>query len=318
MRTLAALTLALAVAAPLFAADDTIRKGFNVAEGGTLHLDADLGPITIVSGGSGVAVEVVRSTGGRRGEERLRDHKIEFRQSGNDVYVEDDLPRISRWTWNDDYEVAWNIRVPAHYNVDVSTSGGAIKLANIGGNVDAETSGGSISTGTISGRANLETSGGSIHVAGANGEVLAHTSGGSIEIGNTNGRVEAKTSGGSIRLSQIDGDVVARTSGGGIRIDNARGSIDAHTSGGPIVASLAGPLRDDTKLATSGGSVTLTLTGNVNAELDAQTSGGSVSSDVPVTVQGTQNDGTLQGRIGAGGPRLVLRSSGGGIRVKRG
>src|SRR5687768_2530833 len=66
-------TITLALAAALFmttaafAADDIIRKGFNVAEGGTLRLDADLGDITIVTGGTGVAVEVIRDADGRRG-----------------------------------------------------------------------------------------------------------------------------------------------------------------------------------------------------------------------------------------------------------
>jgi hypothetical protein len=52
-------------------------------------------------------------------------------------------------------------------------------------------------------------------------------------------------------------------------------------------------------------------------ELDARASGGGVDSDVPVTVQGTQERDQVRGRIGGGGPALVLRSSGGGIRVKR-
>jgi hypothetical protein len=37
---------------------------------------------------------------------------------------------------------------------------------------------------------------------------------------------------------------------------------------------------------------------------------------VPVTVQGTQDEDSIRGRINGGGPKLVLRSSGGSIRVK--
>ena len=50
-RTLFALTLLLAVSA--LGADDVIKRGFNVAPGGTLRLDADIGSIKVVTGGAG-------------------------------------------------------------------------------------------------------------------------------------------------------------------------------------------------------------------------------------------------------------------------
>ena len=53
-------------------------------------------------------------------------------------------------------------------------------------------------------------------------------------------------------------------------------------------------------------------------DLDAHASGGGVSSDVPITVQGKQDEDSLVGKINGGGPKLVLRSSGGGVRVKKG
>ena len=56
---------------------------------------------------------------------------------------------------------------------------------------------------------------------------------------------------------------------------------------------------------------------SVNLNLDAETSAGSVSSDLPVTVSGIKDRGSLQGTINSGGPRLVLRSSGGGIRINK-
>ena len=311
MRRLLTLTLALAIAIPALAAQDTIRRGFNVTDGGTLRLTAGIGNVTVVSGGNGVAIEIVRESHGRRGEEMMREHDIDIRQSGNDVIIDGKLDRGNSWfrIWDsDDYEVKWNIRVPARYNVDLSTSGGSINLADMGGTVEARTSGGGIRTGKLGGTANLRTSGGSVTVAGGSGKVNAHTSGGSIEIGDTTGEVEAKTSGGGIRLGRVGGSVLARTSGGSIRIDDASGAVDASTSGGSITATLSGQPRGDSRLSTSGGGVTVSLAGGISVDVDAKASGGGVHSDVPVTVQGTQDEGEL--------PKLVLRTSGGGIRLK--
>ena len=312
-RTLFALTLLLAVSA--LGADDVIKRGFNVAPGGTLRLDADIGSIKVVTGGTGVAVEIIREARGRKGDELLREHEIKFQQSGNDVIITSEFEdRWDRWFRN--YEVQWNIRVPSRYNLDVRTSGGSIELADIGGTVDARTSGGSIRTGRLDGVAELKTSGGSIVVGGASANVVAHTSGGSITIGDTTGPVEARTSGGSIKLARIGGEIVARTSGGGIRIDDAMDTVDASTSGGSIHASLSRQPKGDSRLSTSGGGVTLEIANSIAVELDARSSGGGVHSDVPITVQGTQDNDTLRGRINGGGPKMVLRSSGGGIRVR--
>jgi len=321
MRRTLMLSLVLLAATSLFA-DDVIRKGFNVAQGGTLRLDADVGRVKIVTGGNGVAVEIVRKARGRKGEEQLAAHKVTFSQEGNDVVIDtpDSDGRFDRgwfgWRDSSSFEVEWNIRVPDRYNVNAKTSGGSIELDPIDGTVELSTSGGSIETGKVSGTARLRTSGGSITVEGATAEVDAKTSGGSIRIGDTDGPVDARTSGGSITLSRVRGNVVAHTSGGNITIDEASGSIDATTSGGSIKAQLSGPITADSKLSTSGGSVTVSLSPRVAVDIDARASGGGVSSDVPITIQGRQDDGELKGKVNGGGPTLTLRTSGGGIRVK--
>jgi DUF4097 and DUF4098 domain-containing protein YvlB len=320
MRRSLVFALLLFAATSIFAADDVIRKGFNVSDGGTLYLDADFGDVTIVSGGNGVAVEIIREARGREAQQRLRDHKIEFAQRGNDVVISTpDRDHDRKWfnffDW-DDFEVQWNIRVPKHYNLKVETSGGAIELDDVGGTVDADTSGGSIKTGRLGGPAKLRTSGGSITIDGAAAQVDARTSGGSIKVGDTDGPVDVRTSGGSISLARIRGSVIARTSGGGITIEDATGSVDASTSGGSIRATLSGQINADSKLSTSGGGITVAIAPNVAADLDARASGGGVSSDVPITVQGTMDDDELRGKINGGGPKLTLRTSGGGIRVR--
>jgi len=315
MRRTLTLAFIFAFATAAHAAHDTIRRGFNVADGGTLHLDAGVGSIKIVAGGSGVAFEINRKSHGLHDDDELREHRITFQQQGNDVFVESDFEHS--WDrWFSSYDVQWNIRVPAHYNVEVKTSGGSIDLANLGGRVEAHTSGGWIKTGHLSGPATLKTSGGSITVGGSRMNVVAKTSGGSITIGDARGSVEAKTSGGSITITRADGDVEARTSGGSIRIEDATGAVNASTSGGSIQARLSRQPRGDSRLSTSGGGMTVTLANGVSVDLDAHASGGGVDSDVPVTVMGKQNDDSLRGAINGGGPKLVLRTSGGGIRVK--
>ncbi|HWW61687.1 MAG TPA: DUF4097 family beta strand repeat-containing protein [Thermoanaerobaculia bacterium] len=301
--------------------DDVVRKGFNVTAGGRLTLEAGFGDVRIVTGGTGVAIEVVRRARTNDREdaaEIFRDHEISFDQNGNDVIVKARYDRDNHWFhWDNGLSVQWNIRVPAKYSVDVHTSGGDVKLTDVSGEVEVRTSGGDIDAGRVSGPTNLRTSGGDIAIDSASGNVTAHTSGGGITIGDTTGWVEAKTSGGSIHLARVSGDVTARTSGGGIKIEEAMGRVDASTSGGSITARFGKQPGGDSRLSTSGGGVMVYLAPNVAADLDARASGGGVHSDIPITVMGTQDHDSLEGKINGGGPRLVLRTSGGGITVTR-
>jgi DUF4097 and DUF4098 domain-containing protein YvlB len=295
--------------------DDTIRKGFNVADGGTLTLDADLGDVKVVSGGTGVAVEILRSADA----DTMRKNAITFEQQGNDVAIHSRYERIHNWFGSShELRIRYNIRVPAHYNVKLSTSGGDIDLGDLAGQANLHTSGGDIHMANINGTVDAHTSGGNLHLDSSNGPALLRTSGGDIEIGRANGRVEAKTSGGSIAIDYAASTVNARTSGGSIRIKEALDAVDASTSGGSIHARISRQPTGESRLSTSGGNVTLEVPASLGAMLDAHASGGGIESDIPVTIQGRKDEDSLVGTVGGGGPRLVLRTSGGGITIRRG
>jgi len=140
------------------------------------------------------------------------------------------------------------------------------------------------------------------------------TSGGSIEIENLIGEVDAHTSGGSISLEDMQGDVDIKTSGGSLNLDNIIGEINAKTSGGSITLKLPKNPTQDSKVKTSGGSITAYLAKGVAVDLSAKTSGGRVSSEF--TVDGTIKKRSIVGTINGGGPKLVLKTSGGSVRVK--
>jgi DUF4097 and DUF4098 domain-containing protein YvlB len=310
--TAVAMALAFLSISAARAAEDTIRRSFNVAPGGTFTLDADVGDVTVRAGNTNtVSVEVVRK--GRTSD--LRDYEITFAQEGNDVHVRGKYDHSFRFF--DFLSAHFTVTVPSTYNLHLATSGGDIKIADIHGEVISKTSGGDLDIGHIDGSVEARTSGGDVKLESAHGKMELHTSGGGIRVGNADGPMTAKTSGGSINIKRVSGDLVAHTSGGSIDIDEALAAVDASTSGGSIHARLSRQPHGDSKLSTSGGTITLTLPSNIAVDLDAHTSGGDVETDMPVTVLGKQTESTLNGRINGGGPKLTLRSSGGDIRVRK-
>jgi hypothetical protein len=286
---------------------DTITKSFSVQSGGTLNIDTQRGSIEVVARTSNsVEVEIIRevkTSSEKEAQKVLDKFPIEFDQQGNNVYItakskDRGLSKI----WNDLFKklrVKYIISVPSRYNVDLQTSGGGISIDGLEGKVDTK------------------TSGGSLHFENIVGDIHGKTSGGSIKIGEVKGNTQANTSGGGITIERAQGDLDVHTSGGSITVHEVLGTITAHTSGGSIKAYISEQPRANCSLTTSGGSITVYMAEDTSVDVKARTSGGSVSTDFPVTLRGEIKRDRLEAKINDGGPQLVLKTSGGSIRIKQ-
>ena len=312
---LAAAVLGLLTLSAHAAVDSPVRRAFNVGAGGTLYLDTDVGNVHVVPGAGGVVVSIKRHA---RSQKELDRVHLTMEQHGNDVHVRNEVEQMSRWfSWGNDLDMTFDVSVPARYNVELKTSGGNVSVGDLHGFVHAHTSGGTVRLAHIDGPVDAHTSGGDVRLDGASGNATLHTSGGSVVTGDIGGNLQIKSSGGSLDAHRVGGTVYARTSGGGITIGDVRGAIDAETSGGSIRASISAQPRGDSRLSTSGGGITVALAPNIGVDLDAHTSGGGVNSDIPISVMGKISEDSLSGKLNGGGPKLVLRSSGGGIHVRK-
>lgn len=312
----------IAISAAQASIDSPIHRTFSVHGGGTLTIDSDLGDIRVTSGGTMVTVDVLRkanTSSKEKADDLFRDYRVEFTQAENDVQVTARHTRASSWfhLFGNDLDIQYVVTVPSRYNLKLATSGGDIKVGDLNGDVRCKTSGGDLELGHIGGVIEAKTSGGDLNVAGVRGVATLGTSGGTVKIGDAGASLEVKTSGGSISIDRVGGDLLARTSGGNISIREASGIIDAETSGGSIEAGMSRQPRGDSQLKTSGGGIVLSLASGVALDLDAHTSGGDVQTDVPVTLLGKQSDSTLNGKVNGGGPKVVLRSSGGDIHLRK-
>ncbi len=307
-----------AVAMALFGSvwAETISKRFEVSAGGLLLVKAERSSIEVSpSAGDVVEVEIISNLSP---EELQRNYSIDVRQAGNQVLVEVDYLRdFGGWFggWRGGRGLRIRARVPREFNADLETSGGSISVEELAGEVRAETSGGGISLGRIQGPVRAETSGGSIELASASGSAWLRTSGGGITIGDVEGEVDAETSGGSIRVERAVGPVRLETSGGGITVREVAGALDARTSGGSIQAAITRQPDGDCRLSTSGGGVEVRLAPGLGFDLDAETSGGRVRANYP-GAPGEGGRNRLAGQVNGGGPRLVLRTSGGSISLE--
>jgi DUF4097 and DUF4098 domain-containing protein YvlB len=321
----AAIALGLLLLPRAWAVEDQIKKSFTVAPGGRLEVHADRGSIEVTTADTKELKIVVEREAKARNQERekalLADHEVTFDQQGDTVVVKGKLNRnlnASSFFNGPNLKVRYLITTPRRFNVELKTAGGSITISDIEGETKAGTSGGSIKVGNVTGTVRATTAGGSIHVAGATGDAVTETSGGSITLGNMQSEAKANTAGGSIEVQKAGGPTSLGTSGGSIRVKEASSTVHASTAGGSITVNFAKAPPEASKLETSGGGITVQLPEGAALDLDAETSGGGVTSDLPVTLQGKQQRNVLRGKLNGGGQALTLRTSGGGIHVKKG
>ena len=193
----------------------TYNKELNVAAGGLLKLETDVGSIDIDTHAKDSVLVEVEISGSD--EDKMR---VDIKKSGDNVSIHGDLDRSGFGFGSTSIRVTYKITLPENYNLDVDTSGGAIEIEDLKGKVNAHTSGGSISVEDVEGDVNIKTSGGSLDIENVIGEINAKTSGGSIKLKLPNNPIQdtkVKTSGGSITAylaKDIAVDVSAKTSGG--------------------------------------------------------------------------------------------------------
>ncbi len=287
------------------AAEEFLNQTYAVAPGGKLTVESDLGSIDVrADAGNEVRIQVRIHKDGwssRKIKSFMEHFDVDFSKTGNDVTVRaEDQERHTGWfSGSRNPDIQFTISVPKVFSVNLATSGGSIRV------------------GDLEGSAVCETSGGSLHFGNIKGPVDGHTSGGSIQVAGCTGALDVETSGGGITVGSTQGDVRARTSGGSIDISETYGSVQAETSGGSISAKFGKNPLNDCVLETSGGGISVQGPADLHVDLDAETSGGRVSTDFPVTLTGEIDPQHLVAGINGGGPRLFLRTSGGGIRVQK-
>ena len=311
-RTITACLVTLALTVYVWPAHgQDVERSFAVAEGDRVIVDVERARIQVTAWDRPeVAFSAFEA-------DRL---DFEFSQDDGELRIEgrdDSVGGLFRW-FGGESRAEITLSVPYQQHLNLRTSGGNIEIDRLQGEFTARTSGGNIEAGAIDGPVDANTSGGRVIVDQASGAVNAQSSGGSIRLGSIAGAVEARTSGGNIRIAESGANTAARTSGGSIEIENAGGAVQARTSGGSVEVGFAGQPEADSELRTSGGSVTVSLPDGFQAELSGSTSGGSVRSEFPdAAPEQSYGRGSIEQSLNGGGPELVLRTSGGNIRIRR-
>lgn len=146
-----------------------------------------------------------------------------------------------------------------------------------------------------------------------------------VSVGTINGAVTVHDVSGEGLLATVNGDVVLSRASGRFSARSTNGNVSLELlsleSGlEPMEAALPDPARDSGRAAVSvqtvNGSIIVAIPSQADADLDASTRNGDFSSDQPLLAHTSSAGRTIRGRVGSGGPLLLLRTVNGSIRLR--
>ena len=125
-----------------------------------------------------------------------------------------------------------------------------------------------------------------------------------------------KTQNGEVRIEDVKaGRIEAATTNGGITGRGVSGAVEAQTVNGGITMGFEA-VTGDSRITTVNGGVMLTVAPSVNANLEASVVNGGVQVQDGLHLSADeQSRQRVAGRVGNGGPRLVVQTTNGGIRL---
>ncbi|HEV2131111.1 MAG TPA: M56 family metallopeptidase, partial [Longimicrobiaceae bacterium] len=275
-----------------------IERSFHVEPGGTLTLELETGASIRVTGWDREQVFLRAELNGRD----WQDTRVEAEETPGGVRIAtSQIERRGDASTGHRLE----IRVPHHFDIELTSSGGEVEVQDVRGQVMGRTGGGEIVLSRLHGSASLVTGGGEIHVLDSWLEGAVHTGGGDVVMRNVQGTLDASTGGGQVIRVEGAADSSGGPEGPVVRIDSPGGAItvqdapagaEVSTGGGAIYI---GSARGFAHARTGGGSITLD---QVDGPIKAITGAGAVAA-------------AMVGDPARGGRDVEIRSGSGSVML---
>ncbi len=190
-----------------------------------------------------------------------------------------------------------------------------VDARKVSGGAEVESSYEDTSLEDVAGEARVTVTHGGIRLARVSGRVVAESSFGDTRLEDVAGEAVVTVTHGGIRAARLDSGLRARAEGDNIVLDGFRGVVQAEARRGGVHLTPDGPLQSAVNASASYGNVRLRVPDGSAFELLAEVDRGDLRVTLPGLQVSERNANQLSGRLGAGGPRIVLRAEQGDVTV---
>jgi DUF4097 and DUF4098 domain-containing protein YvlB len=154
---------------------------------------------------------------------------------------------------------------------------------------------------------------GDAHLENITGPIRLHTSVTELDLASLPGDITLDSD--DLRVNEAKGTVHVTTHSKDVDLSQVYGDSYVENRDGSISVSPAGAFGVEARNAK--GDIEITLPPNSAGTVDGSTRNGDIVSDFALTVSGDENK-TVSGKIGAGGPRIYLSTDNGDLHIKKG
>ncbi|WP_263358440.1 DUF4097 family beta strand repeat-containing protein [Acidicapsa ligni] len=243
------------------------------------------------------------------------------------------------------------ITVPRTASINVKSERGGVTIAGLTGNVDAALDHGDMEATGITGRVHahlsrqgdfsahdikgditLEGNGsnltisdvrgkvtlqgeysGDIHLERVDQEVVFHSSRTDLELGRLPGDMSMSLD--ALHVTQVAGPVRVVTHSKDIEMSQVYGDTHIEDKDARVEVDMAGSYPVDVK--NNKGDIEVSLPADAAVTVDGRTHNGDIVADFPLVISGDDNK-TIAGNIGKGGPQLTLSTQNGDLHLRKG
>ncbi len=325
----------------------------SIPAGSRISISTDRGDITVRPAETAeISITAKKRLGGASEEDarhRAEQVRVVVKEKGGsyDVGVESQGPNV---------RVDLEVHVPKPASVSVVTLRGNASITGIAGGASAVARRGDIEIRDIGGDVNAELSRGDAHIVGARGNVSLSGKGSQVEIADVKGeavvegeyygpiRIEKAAKGarfvshrtdltvtqlsgridtgsGRLEISDAAGNLALVTREYDILVQNVSGRVHVENRHGNVELRFALPPREDVEVTNSSGNVELILPPKSSFEVHADARSGEIDcefSELAPQTSADRGNSKLDGKLGAKGPQLRLKTSYGTIHLRKG
>lgn len=293
LRTVAYVLMSVAVAAPGMMADEWARN-WSVGAQLILHVDADDAAVTVEASDTNEIRAKLTTRGWAIGPSGVQ---VSGSQAGSALEIRVKVPN-QHFSWGN-RSIRLELQVPRKLTGEIRTGDGSVSLRGTDGTLRVNTGDGSIEATDVSGSLDMHTGDGSITMRKVHGGLKVNTGDGSVTGEDLAGSIDAHTGDGAMRVSGRFDDVRLRTGDGSIDLEAQRGS----------------KVRSEWEVKTQDGGVNVRVPGELAADVQLHTGDGNIRLNMPLTVNGTQNEHQISGKMNGGGQLVTVSSGNGSITM---
>jgi len=198
--------------------------------------------------------------------------------------------------------------------VHFSNDRGDFSAHQVNGDLTAEGNCNDLTLSEVTGRVTLNGElFGDVHMEGITGPIHLHTSVTDLDIASLPGDLTLNSD--DLRVTQAKGQVRVTTHSKDVDLSQIYGDSYVEDRDGRIAVEPAGAYAIEAK--NRKGDVEVTFPPNVQATVEGSTRNGDIITDFALPISGDESK-TVSGKIGAGGPRVVLSAENGDLHIKKG